>query len=113
MAQPVNGARGEVALTIGGVDLVIAATMEGLAAVSTRMQCASIGELFSKLTNAEVATAMAAIELLTVRGDAKAALKALNLTHFPAISAALGEALGHHFKDDAGNREAAKDAETA
>lgn len=108
MAQPVNGARGEVSLTIGKVELVIAASMEGLAAVSTRVGSQSLAELFAKLSNVEVATAMAAVELMTVRGDAKAALRALKLSHFPAISAALGEALSHHFKDEAGNVEAAE-----
>ncbi|TPK18059.1 hypothetical protein [Mesorhizobium sp. B2-5-7] len=107
MALEVNGARGEVALNVGGVDLVIAATMAGLAAVSTRLECKSLADLFVRLSGVEVAAAQAAIELLTVRGDKMAALAALKLRHFKAIADAFTVALSHHFKDDEGNGDAA------
>lgn len=111
MPLPVNAARGEVPLTIGDVDLVIAAELEGLAAVSARTQSRSMSDLFDKIANVEVATAMAAIDLLTVRGDKAAALKALRLGHFPAVAGALAQALSHHFEDDEGNQETAPETE--
>lgn len=106
----VNGARGEVSLWVGSVPLVIAAEMGRLAAVSTRLQCKSLNDLFSRLTGVEAAATVAGIELLTVRGDALAAIAALKLKHFPACAAAFGAALAHHFDGDEGNVEAADEA---
>jgi hypothetical protein len=91
------------------VDLVIAATMEGLSAVSTRLECKSMASLFDRLANVEIAAVMAGIDLLTVRGDKKAALAALKLGHFPAVAGAFAQALSHHFGDDEGNAEAAEE----
>ena len=105
---PVNGARGEVALRIGDVDIVIAATMKGLAAVSTRLGSQSLSDLFVRLSGTEVAATMAAVSLLTVRGDAEKAVEALTLKDFPACSAAFGKALAHHFDGEQKNGEAAE-----
>jgi len=104
----VNGARGEVALTVGGVDLVIAATMKGLAAVSTRLNCQSLSELFLRLSGTEVAATLAAISLLTVRGDHEKALERIRLKDYPACAEAFAKALAHHFDGDEGNGKAAK-----
>ena len=109
MALEVNGARGEVALKIDDVDLVIAATMEGLSVLSTRLECQSLQDLFVKLSGTELTTTMAAIPALTVKGDAAKALEKLRLKHFPAIAEAFSKALSHHFEgDDEGNEPAAK-----
>ncbi|TPJ86959.1 MULTISPECIES: hypothetical protein [unclassified Mesorhizobium] len=108
MALEVNGARGEVALTVGGVDLVIAATMAGLAAVSTRLECKSMADLFQRLSGVEPAATTAALELLTVRGDKAAAVSKLKLKHFRACAEAINAALAHQFMDDEGNDETAK-----
>lgn len=105
---PVNGARGEVALRIGSVDLVIAAEMGRLAAVSTALECRSLADLFTRLSAVEVAAVHTAVPLLTVRGDSAAAVKALKLKHFDACAVAFNKALAHHFQDDAGNGEAAE-----
>lgn len=104
---PVNGARGEVALWVGDVPLVIAATMEGLSTVSTRLDCKSLADLFLRLSGTEIAATRAAIAALTVNGDAKKALEALKIKHFPAIAVAFEEVLSHHFdEDDLGNGKA-------
>lgn len=108
MTNPVNGARGEVALKIGDVDLVIAATMTGLAAVSSRLGCQSLSDLFLRLSGTEVATTMAAISLLTIKGNAEKAVEALTLKDFPACAEAFAKALSHHFEDSEGNEKAAK-----
>lgn len=108
MALDVNGARGEVLLNIGGEELVIAATMEGLSILSTRLECKSLQDLFVRLSGTEVAATRAAIPALTVRGDSAAALSKLKLKHFIAVSEAFSKALAHHFEDDEGNVEAAK-----
>lgn len=102
----VNGARGEVELKIDDVELVIAATMQGLSAVSTRLECKSLADLFMRLSGVELAATVAAIELMTVKGDKAAALKKLKLKHFTACAAAFSAALSHHFDDEAGNGEA-------
>ncbi len=85
---PVNGARGEVALRVADVDLVIAATMKGLAAVSTRLGSQSLSDLFVRLSGTEVAATMAAVSLLTVRGDAERAVEAMTLKDFPSCAEA-------------------------
>lgn len=108
MALEVNGARGEVPLTVGGVDLVIAATMKGLAGTSTAIGCQSLGELFLKIQGVEVATTIAAIGNLTVRGDKDKALEALTVKDFPACADAFAKALSHHFQGEPKNDEAAE-----
>ncbi|PRD42180.1 hypothetical protein C5748_17085 [Phyllobacterium phragmitis] len=105
---PVNGARGEVALWVGDVPLVIAAEMEGLSVLSTRLECKSIQDLFTRLSGAEVAATRAAIPSLTVRGEPAKALEKLKLKHFAAIAEAFARALSHHFEDDEGNAGAAE-----
>jgi len=102
----VNGARGEVALWVGDVPLVIAATMSGLAAVSTRLECKSFQELFMRLSGVEAAAVLAGIELLTIKGDRLAAIQKLKLKHFKDCAAAFNTALAHHFDGDEGNAEA-------
>ncbi|RVL04774.1 hypothetical protein CN152_04405 [Sinorhizobium meliloti] len=107
----VNGARGEVPLTIDGVKLVIAATMSGLAAVSTRLDCKSFQDLFMRLSGVEAAAVLAGIELLTIKGDRLAAIQKLKLKHFKDCAAAFNAALAHHFDDgEEGNVEAVADA---
>lgn len=106
----VNGARGEAELWVGDVPLVVAASMAGLAAVSTRLECKSFQELFVRLSDVEVAATFAAIELLTVRGDKLAAIKALKLKHLAGCKAAFLTVLGHHFDGDEGNEEAVDEA---
>lgn len=108
----VNGARGEVALWVADVPLVIAASMSGLAAVSTRLECRSFQELFMRLSGVEAAATLAGIELLSVKGDRLEAIQALKLKHFPACAAAFSEALSHHFDGEEGNGEAVEKAAT-
>lgn len=95
---PANGERGEVALRIGAVDLVIAAEIGGLAALSTALRCKSLAELYELTLALEVNAVMAAIRCLTVRGDAEAAVAALTLADFPAAKAAFEAALLHHMQ---------------
>lgn len=108
----VNGARGEVPLWVGKVPLVIAATMSGLSAVSTRLECKSLADLFMRLSGVEIAATRAAVRLLAVDGDVEAATDALTLKHFNACAEAFGKALAHHFEGDEGNAGAAGKAAT-
>ncbi|SPL63710.1 hypothetical protein [Ochrobactrum soli] len=110
MVLPVNGARGEVGVTIGDVDIVLAATMGGLAAVSTELGCKSMNDLFDRLSESEVAAAISGLRHLTIRGDADAAIGSLKLSHFPILSQAFHAALSHHFVDEPGNGEAKEKA---
>lgn len=110
MALPVNAARGEVALQVGTVPLVIAAEMQRLANVSTAIECKSIADLYQRLMGAEPAAVLAGIRFLTVKGDAVAALASLKLSHFPACKDAFVAALSHHLEDDEGKDDAAGEA---
>jgi hypothetical protein len=111
VAHSVNGARGEVALRVGTVDLVIAAEMGRLSAVSTALDCKSFIDLYQRLLGVEVAATMAGIQHLTVKGDAGAAIRALKLRDFAACKAAFAAALNHHLgDDDEGKDEAAGEA---
>ena len=111
VAQEVNGARGEVALAVAGFDLVIAATMRGLASLSTELGCKSFGDLFERLAGGEIATVMKAIPALTVKGDGAKAAESMQLSDMPAAVVAINSALAHHLAPEK-NGEAAKD-ETA
>lgn len=110
MDHAVNAARGEVALKIGTVNLVLAATIEGLSAVSTALDCKSLSDLFVRLSGTEVAATRAAIQFLTVDGDKDEALGVLKLKHFSACADAFAKVLAHHFEGEEGNASAAKGA---
>ncbi|MNY73793.1 hypothetical protein D3C86_2126640 [compost metagenome] len=70
-----------------------------------------MSDLFLRLSGVEPAATVAALDLLTVRGDKVAAIGALKLKHFGAVAKAISEALSHHFdEDDEGNGEAAQKA---
>nr|WP_313023117.1 hypothetical protein [Brucella intermedia] len=105
---PVNEARGEVALWVGDVPLVIAAEMEGLSVLSSRLECKSLHDLFTRLSATEVSATRAALPALAVKGKAEDALNVLKLKHFKAIAEAFSKALSHHFDDDEGNGAAVK-----
>ncbi|OCJ37788.1 hypothetical protein [Agrobacterium tumefaciens] len=107
---PVNEARGEARLVIDGVELVIAAEMERLSALSSRLQCRSLNELFTRLSEVEVGATVAGIELLTIKGDALAAIMKLKLKHFGDCKSAYVSVLMHHFDGDEGNAVAAEKA---
>lgn len=110
---PVNGARGEVALRIGTVDLVIACEIGRLAAVSTALDCKSFIDLYQRLLGAEVAATLAAVQHLTVKGDADRAVQELRLTDFAACKNAFTAALLHHVGEDEGKAEAVAEGKTA
>lgn len=110
--EPANEARGEVPLKIGDVELVVAAELGGLAALSSRLQCQSLSDLWGRLTAMEVNAVMAGVACLTVRGDKEAALQKLKLRHFKLCQDAFMRALNHQM-DEAGNGEAAKGSATA
>ena len=105
----VNEARGEVALWVDDVPLVLAAEMGRLAAVSTRLQCKSLNDLFLRLSDVEVAATIAGLEMLTVKGKPLEAIQKIKLEHFGACRVAFLAVLAHHFDgDEPGNGEAAK-----
>lgn len=102
-----NSARGEVALRVAGVPLVIAAEMGRLAAVSTALECKSLADLFTRLSQVEAAATLAGLRFLTIRGNVEKAIEKITLKDFKACREAFERALGHHFEDDEGNAEAA------
>lgn len=96
----VNEARGEVPLWVGDVPIVLAAEMGRLAAVSARLQCRSLSELYTKLSGVEVGAVFAGVELLAVRGKVIEALEVLSLKHFGACRIAFIAALAYHMDED-------------
>lgn len=107
----VDEARGEVSLWVGDVPLVLAAEMARLSALSSRLGCKSLGDLFVRLSDVEVAATLAGIEILTVKGEALEAITKLHLKHFNACKVAFITLLSHHFDgEDEGNAEAAAKA---
>lgn len=99
MALSANGARGEVPLRVGSVDLVIAAEIGRLAAVSTALDCKSFGDLYQRLLGVEVAATIAGVQHLAVKGDGARAAAELSLSDFPACAKAFSQALSHHLKE--------------
>lgn len=91
-----NSERGEVPLAVGGVDLVIAAEMQGIAAVSKALGSKSFAEMFVKLVSGEPNAMIAGVESLTVQGDAGKAIKAMTIKDIGPCMKAFEAALLHH-----------------
>lgn len=113
MSLPVNGERGEVALRVGKVDLVIAAEINRLAAMSTALECKSFVDLYQRLIGVEVAATVEGVRHLTVKGDAAAAVAELKLRDFAACKDAFAAALMHHLGNDEGKADAVEEGATA
>jgi hypothetical protein len=107
----VNEARGEVGLWVDDVPLVLAAEIGRLSAVSSRLQCKSLNDLFLRLSDVEPAATIAAIELLSIKGKPLDAIEKIKLKHFGACRVAFLALLAHHFDgEDEGNAEAVDQA---
>ncbi len=96
MSLAYNSERGEVPLTIGSVDLVIAAEMGRLAALSTRLGAKSFMDMYTPLANAEINAVLAGVELLTIKGDVGKALKEITLSDLSKCVKAFGKVFTHH-----------------
>lgn len=90
-----NSERGEVPLSVGGVDLVIAAEMGRLAALSARLGSPTFDDFYRRLVGVEIEACRAGIELLCVGGDFGKALVLMTLKDLPACSNAFRDALLH------------------
>ncbi len=108
MSLPYNAERGEVPLTVGGVDLVIAAEMKGLAALSTRLGNPGFSDLYAKLVGAEINATIAAVECLAVKGDGVKAAAEMSLADLPKCTESIAKAIAHHAEKASKNEEAAK-----
>jgi K+-transporting ATPase A subunit len=100
MALPANEARGEIAVTVDGVDLVVAAEMERLAMLSSQIGCQSWTDMVSRISGAELSAIYAVLEICVVRGNVKAARKALTPRGAFALGGALTVAMTHWFDKD-------------
>ena len=110
MSLAYNSQRGEIPLSVGGVDLVIAAEMKRMAELSTRLGCQSFLELYGKLAGVELAATLAAIEVLAVKGDTGKAVDAISLADLPACKDAFVASLLHHADKKEGNAATVKGA---
>lgn len=109
MSLPCNSERGEAPLVVGGVDLVIAAEIGRLAALSTRLGSQSFMDMYSRLANAEINALIAGVELLTVRGDVAKAVSNMTLADMPNCVEAFMKVFSHHAEKATGNVPAAKE----
>lgn len=108
-----NSQRGEVPLQVAGVDLVIAAEMGRLAAVSSRLKCQSFPELYLLLSNVELNAVLAGVELLTVRGDIGKAMAGISPRDVKPCQDAFIKALLFHTEgQQEGNGQAASETES-
>lgn len=103
MSLKYNGERGEVPLTIGGVELIVATEMQGLASLSSRLGLPGFSDLYSKIAGAEINATMAAVECLAVKGDVTKALKEMTLADLPRCTEAFMKSFTHHAEKAAGN----------
>jgi hypothetical protein len=116
MALKHNREKGEVPLTVGGVDLVLVATFERLGMLEAALGVNSQQGMFERVMGAGPSACRAVLETLTVRGDPDKALAALNglpaaavLRVLPEIRDAAAAALTFDggAEPDRGNGEAA------
>lgn len=102
--EPANKARGEVAVTLGDLEIVLAAEMGQLGRLSALTGHPTFPELYSRLVGTEISTTMAALRLLTVRGQrggkdlkrdeaADAAAEAFRLDDAEAVQSAFQDIL--------------------
>jgi hypothetical protein len=108
MSLPYNAERGEVPLTVAGVELVIAAEMKGLAALSTRLGNPGFSDMYARLASAEINATMAAVECLSVKGDGAKAAVDMTLADLPRCTEAIAKAIAHHAEKASKNEESAK-----
>ena len=69
MSALANPLRGEAAVTIGGVDLVIAVEFAGLAKLSRAIRAQSMDEIYRRLLGFEPFAVSVALQCLTVHPD--------------------------------------------
>lgn len=103
-----NTARGEVALTVGGEDLIICATIGGLAQVSAAVKAETLHELYTKIGGGEPNACLAVLGSWTVAGNTAAAVENLKLPDLLKIGQAATAAMASHMDgDDDGGKPAA------
>lgn len=93
MRRP-NKSRGEVAVTVAGVELILCATMENLDKLEQETAGASIAELMRNLGACHKSTLKAGLLSLSVEGDAEKAWSGqTGIVEFPKIQQAVQAAL--------------------
>ena len=100
MALSVNEARGEVAVTVNGVELVVVAEFEKLSFLSSELKCQSWADLGKRISGYELSAMSGVLETCVVRGDVKAAREAITLKGAVALGGAMTIALVHWLEDE-------------
>lgn len=112
----INPVRGEAKAQVGDVEIVLAATMEGLAQVSAELGCQSFPDLYARLAGTELAATRAGIRAFTTAGSrggktlaaraaAEAALAALTLSDLAALQVAFVTLFAALTRDDGATSE--------
>lgn len=117
MTLPANSARGEVAVRIGRLDVVLAATMEAISQVSSATGYPPLAELCRRMTSGEPATCRAALRAFVIAGEdesgsrlkrdraAAAAVAAFRLADAGSLAEALAATLAPLFSETPGEGE--------
>lgn len=112
----VNPARGEVALKVGDVDLVLACELSSLAAFEALIEekyprpdgrPRGMGQVLMFASAIPFAVIKDALACFVVRGDVGAALKAMHLSDTIAIQRAIDAVIGSKYMEKVGNADAA------
>lgn len=96
MSLRFNPARGEAAVTLGGVEIVLAVEMERLAQLQAVAAVDDFPTLYARLIGFHLPTVRHALGTLVLRGDARAAAAALTLNDMAAWIKGISEAFAAH-----------------
>ena len=107
-----NPERGEVAVTVGGVDLILCAEMQAIARLSKAMDARSLSDFYQRLLGGEPFAMRAVLATLVVDGDADAAIEGFGLDDIDPLRQATERAILAHIGEPPGKAEAAAGGST-
>ncbi len=95
-----NKERGEVAVTLGGVDLILCAEMTRLATLTTAMGVKTFAEVYEGLIGFHPPTVLLAISAFTIDGDAEKACELIKPKDMGEFQRAMLELLSVGIDDE-------------
>lgn len=96
MATIANRERGEIPVRIGDEDLILAASLEGLARVSNEIGARSMRELYDRLVQSDPFAVSVALDCLVIKGDAEKAKDNWTMADMPSWIDAITQTLLMH-----------------
>lgn len=108
-----NAGRGEVPVTIGGVELILAAELGRIASAASVTGASDWGSLVQKILLGEPHEVRAGIEAFAVRGNVEKAVDRFDATDLPAFQTAVTAMFSSHVKPGGRKSESKKPAKFA